>query len=204
LAIVELFKVLYEYDFRYNRIKDNEIKIPSCHYVVDDIIIRGELSPLIDNINDIPSPYLTGLCDKFLNDNLLPLIQTTRGCPFTCTFCQAGHSYFNKIRRFSIDRIKDEIEYISKRAAVPELMLADANFGMYKEDIEICKVISSIQKDTGYPKYFHGIEGKSHKDRVIEAASMIKGTYLSAAIQSTNPSVLSKIKRKERINRSND
>ena len=50
-----------------------------------------------------------------------------------------GNEYFNTIRRFSSKRIKDELEYIAQRTIVPTLIVADANFGMYKEDVEISR-----------------------------------------------------------------
>ena len=36
----------------------------------------------------IPSPYLSGRLDQFLDGKLMPVIQTNRGCPFSCTFCR--------------------------------------------------------------------------------------------------------------------
>ncbi len=194
-AIIELFDRLFEYDFNIAIIKKNRLRIPSCHYMIDGEIVQGDLSPVLANIEEIPSPYLSGLCDKLLDKELIPLIQTTVGCPFSCAFCQAGDKYFNQIRRFSSERIKDEVEYIAQRTSDPTLMLADANFGMYLEDVEVSKKITAVQDKYGWPKYFVGIEGKKNKERVMEVATIVKGSFLSAAVQSTNPQVLKNVRR---------
>lgn len=194
VAIIKLFERLLEYNLDLGKIKNGE-SIVGSHYIFGEHVIRGDFI-LPQNLDKIPSPYLTGLCDNFLNEGFIPLVQTTRGCPFSCTFCQQGNSSFNRISRFSSERIKEEVEYIAQRATVTDLMLADTNFGMYEEDIDICRIIAEIQEKYGYPEYFHGIEGKNNKDRVIEAASIIKGSYLSAAVQSTDASVLDKVKRR--------
>lgn len=67
------------------------------------------------DINEIPSPYLSGRLDKFLDEPMyLPIVQTARGCPYGCTFCVSGKRSWNKLRTFSIDRIRDEFWYIQK------------------------------------------------------------------------------------------
>ena len=37
-----------------------------------------------------PSPYTTGLLDEFFDEKLTPMVQTSRGCPYSCTFCHDG------------------------------------------------------------------------------------------------------------------
>ena len=62
-------------------------------------------APRIKNVSDIPSPYLTGLLDKFFDDKLDPLIQISRGCPFKCTYGVDGDDDVKVVYRFDVDRV---------------------------------------------------------------------------------------------------
>ena len=58
----------------------------------------------IDDLASMPSPYLDGLFDELIKDceyNLEGTIETTRGCPYSCTYCEIGTSYYQKIRTCS-------------------------------------------------------------------------------------------------------
>ena len=140
---------------------------------------------------------MSGICDELLEDEkITPLLQIARGCPFKCSFCQEGESFFNKVRRFSIERLTKELRYIAKRTQSPVLQLADSNFGMYKEDITVCKEIVKIQEEFNWPKYVADFSGKNQKERVLDAVETIHGShFLSAAVQSTDPEVLKAVKR---------
>ena len=100
------------------------------------------------NLDFIPSPYLTGILDKFFLDRRLsPMIQTNRGCPFTCTFCADGHSSQSKVKLFSMDRVKKELEYIADHidpTLQKTLFITDLNFGMLPRDVEIASFINDI------------------------------------------------------------
>ncbi|MBL6935494.1 MAG: hypothetical protein ISR48_08785 [Alphaproteobacteria bacterium] len=198
-----LFETLRQYDFDAEKMKADKVVIPGCHYLSDGDFIAGEEVSAMRDLDEIPSPYLTGLCDKFLaNEKLVPLMLTARGCPFKCTFCQEGKDYFNVVRKFSFDRVRDELDYVASRTKNPDLIFADSNFGMYKHDADICREIVRVQESFGWPKYFVGIMGKNKKARVLEAAEIIRSgvfgggsVWLSSAIQSTDDKVLEKVKR---------
>ena len=198
-----LFEALRQYDFDVEKLKADKVVIPGCHYLSNGEFIMGEEVAAMRELDEIPSPYLTGLCDKFLaNEKLVPLMLTARGCPFKCTFCQEGDDYFNVVRKFSFERVCEELDYVASRARNPDLIYADSNFGMYKHDADICREIVRVQEVHGWPKYFVGIMGKNNKARVLEAAEIIRSgvfgggsVWLSSAIQSTDESVLEKVKR---------
>ena len=67
------------------------------------------------NLAEIPSPYLSGRLDSFLDGKLLPIIQTNRGCPFSCTFCTEGQSYWSKVKVKPKEVVAGEISYISEK-----------------------------------------------------------------------------------------
>jgi len=200
LAFVDLLKALLRYNLNVKRLKSDRLNIQNCHYLSNGAYIQGEsLTPLQD-LNEIPSPYLAGLCDSFISKGLIPLLQTTRGCPFQCTYCQEGDKYYSLVREFSLERIKNELKYIAQRTTVPNLILIDSNFGMYEKDLEICRDIALVQEKYGWPKYIRGIRGKGDgvdKDAILEASAIVQGAHLSAAVQSTDEAVLKNVKRKK-------
>lgn len=149
-------------------------------------------------LDEIPSPYLTGLLDPFFDGRLMPMISTNRGCPFRCTFCHDGTDHVNKVNSFSTERVKAELQYIGGR--VPEnihgLFISDLNFGMYKRDFEICEMISDIQKGKGFPSFIDATTGKNSKRRIISAVEKLGGSLrLSMSVQSMSDEVLENVKR---------
>ncbi len=162
-------------------------------------IRKGSAPGRIRELDDIPSPYLTGILDPFFDGRLTPFIETNRGCPFTCTFCHTGNAYFNKINMFSIERIQEEIDYIGvymKRFGIKNLHLADTNFGMYDRDREICQRLLEAQKKYGWPLQIIATTGKNKKEHVIEITQILGNTFsVNMSVQSMDPQVLKNIKR---------
>ena len=158
------------------------------------------LSPIdrIRNLDEIPSPYTTGLLDRFFDSELNPMIQTNRGCPFSCTFCVDGADDVRQVNQFSIQRTEDELNYIGTR--IPKnknlLYISDLNFGMYPKDIKICDIISQIQQNYGYPQRIIVSTGKNKKERIIDSIKRLHGALrFLIAVQSTDNTVLTNIKR---------
>ena len=179
-------------------------QVPNLLYLDDN----GKLATSIKqerltDLTAIPSPYISGRMDEFLDGRLLPVIQTNRGCPFSCTFCTEGQVYWNKVRRKSEDTIANELEVISSAMAkLPnqkrrnDLLIADSNFGMFKEDLDVCHMIAAEQSRADYPKYINVATGKNKKERVLEAAKIVNGAMkLAGSVQSLDPEVQKNIKR---------
>ncbi len=158
--------------------------------------------PRIDHLAQMPSPYLNGLFDMLVKDcpyELEGTIETTRGCPFSCTFCEIGTKYYQKIKTPAVEKVFREIDWLSKNKVV-FVYNADSNFGMMKEHLEITEYMVSLKKKTGYPQKHRCDWAKIHGDDVIKLAKLFyeaemdKG--LTIALQSLNPATLEAVKRK--------
>ena len=152
------------------------------------------------NLTDHPSPYLTGILDPFLTDtNLSPLIETNRGCPYACTFCNWGNATQEKINQFSLETVKEEVKYVceNSRNLTGFLYIADANFGILRRDMEIAKLIRNFTDERNFPKYVYIYFAKNTNDTIIDIADTLKTvTSMSMSKQTMNQETLVNIKRK--------
>lgn len=152
-------------------------------------------------IDDIPSPWLSGIFDEFFDGRLAPMIETNRGCPFTCTFCVQGVDWYTKVNYFSKDRLREEIDYIGARikARSPKmgvLRIADSNYGMFERDVELSGFVAEAQRKYGWPTFIDATTGKNKPERIIESLEKVSGALvLYQAVQSLDDDVLRQVRR---------
>lgn len=178
--------------------KTKQNNVMGCYSVLNGKLCKnGDFSPRVANLDDVPSPYLNGYLDEFLQDTRLsPLMESNRGCPFTCSFCADGIQAKSKVYSKSVSRFEQELEYIAQRYEGKTLTLADLNFGMYRSDVEISQEIAKIKEKYGYPYYIQVSTGKNNKARVLECAELLKGSMgLAASVQSLDKDVLTNVRR---------
>ena len=65
-------------------------------YRENDRIVSTEERPLLDDLGDIPSPYLAGILTP---RDEVTYLETFRGCPYRCAFCFEGKN-FPRLRFF--------------------------------------------------------------------------------------------------------
>ena len=184
----------------------DEVKQQITQSPIDGCISRNEQGQIqytiptvrISSLDEIPSPYLNGMMDKFFDGKLTPMLQTNRGCPFHCTFCTDGRDEVNKVNNFSTARVQSEIQYIAEH--IPKnthsLHISDLNFGMYPRDIEICESLVKIQEEFDYPKYIKCTTGKNQKDKIIKAIKKLNSSLrVTMSVQSLDSDVLNNIRR---------
>ncbi len=163
---------------------------------------HAEMRKRHKGVEEIPSPWLTGIMDEFFDGKMSPIIETNRGCPFSCSFCVQGTTYYSKINDFSLERMEAEIDYIgaliqSKSPNVGTLRIADANYGMYERDVTISEHIGLAQKKYGWPTFIDATTGKNRADRIIRSMEKVNGALvLYQAVQSLDDTVLRNVRRK--------
>jgi radical SAM superfamily enzyme YgiQ (UPF0313 family) len=179
-----------------------ERNIPSTLYRrPDGSVVRPQVWDRQKDIDEIPSPWLSGVLDEFFDGKLTPLMETNRGCPFTCTFCVQGTTWYTKVHNFSKDRIREEFEYVARRIhevcpSMGTLRIADSNYGMFERDIELSGYLGAMQKQYGWPTYIDATTGKNRADRIIKSVEQVSGALvLYQAVQSLDDNVLRNVKR---------
>jgi radical SAM superfamily enzyme YgiQ (UPF0313 family) len=159
--------------------------------------VKGPDVERIRDLDEIPSPYLTGRLDAFLQTGYFPILQIARGCPFSCAFCNSGVAQNSRVFAHSIENVKADLLYLAERIK-PEITLcfADDNFGMYERDEAIADYIGWLQDRYHWPRYIRTTTGKNKGERIIRVMRKTRGALpMTAAVQSMNPQVLKNIKR---------
>ncbi len=156
----------------------------------------------IENLNDIPSPYLEGSFDSLIrlnpDDRWLGLLETNRGCPHCCAFCYWGKKSKNKINKYSLERVYKELDWISKNN-IPFVFCCDANFGILERDIDIASKVAENKRKYGYPLTFSVQNTKNSNHRIFALQKVFNDMKLqkgvNLALQSLNADTLASINR---------
>ena len=159
----------------------------------------------ISSLEDMPSPYLTGVFDKIMAETTdvewNATVETNRGCPYACTFCDWGSLTYNKVKKFNLEKVFAELEWIGKNKC-GFVTVTDANFGMFVErDDAIADKLLEVQNQYGYPSTFAMSWAKDQKPEVFDIVfKLIKNPKfnqgLTVSVQSMDLDVLENIKRK--------
>lgn len=159
--------------------------------------ISNERAPRIDSINVFGAVYASGLLDKFLTAGYHPLMETVRGCPFTCAFCHASDPYNSKVLFLDQENFRKDMEYLGKHLSGQSdilLFFSNSNMGFYNEDMEMARIVRDSQKKYHWPKYINLSTGKDPQ-KLLEMLSIIDFEP-GIAIQTLTPEVLKNICRR--------
>ena len=152
---------------------------------------------------DYPSPYTTGVFDQMVIDNpdatWQVTLETNRGCPYACTFCDWGSATYTKVRRFDVERVRKEIDWIATHNC-SYIFCADANFGIFRDrDIEIANMLRGALEHPESKLESINIQFAKNSNETVFEIGRILGDALKGitfSVQSMNPDTLEVIKRK--------
>jgi len=119
--------------------------------------------------------------------------ETNRGCPYSCTFCDWGSNTMSKVRRFDMERLEAEIDWLG-RMKIGNVYCADANFGILPRDLSLADRLNAAYRRYGYPRQVNYSAAKNDPERVVAIALKFVETGICPnhmfAIQHTRPEVL--------------
>lgn len=157
-------KSFYEYLLALTERQPDFTQVKGLSFYRDKTLITTDAQVRIQNLDEIPSPYLNNI---FTRDYNFAIYETTRGCPYHCAFCYWGAATNDRVYQFSQERVFEEIDWIG-RAGIYDLQLADANWGMLKRDIEISQHIINTAKKYGTPAFVFYSSAKNQPQKVLE------------------------------------
>lgn len=116
-----------------------KLKAPGITCLSKDELVAGPAPRLIDPLDHLPSPARDLMplpCDG------VHLLETSRGCPHSCAFCETTQFYGNTWRAFSPERVADEVARLINDYNAWIILFADDNFAASSTRIiEICNLL---------------------------------------------------------------
>ncbi|NNE72866.1 MAG: radical SAM protein [Acidimicrobiales bacterium] len=163
-------------------------------------IVRTADRDRIAELDCIPSPYLAGTFSAYesLPGLECAIIETNRGCPYGCTFCDWGSATNSRIRKFDLERVLAELDWCAANKVV-RIWMADANFGIFSRDVEIAQRVADLKQADGFPRRFISNYAKNtvkhlrHIVEILATAGIVTEGLLS--LQSMDENTLATIRR---------
>lgn len=126
--------------------------------------------------------------------------ETTRGCPYACTYCEWGAGGTSaKISEKPLDIILKDIEILSM-FGVNEFEFIDANFGILARDIDIVNYLGAMKEKYNFPEsvMLYGLAKVKveKREKILDALfrnKLMKHYFMS--VQSSSQTALDNVKR---------
>lgn len=157
---------------------------------INDEVIKNKERHLIEDLDILPSPFLTG---NYQGSTNFTYYEASRGCPSKCAYCLS--SIQGKVRNHSLERVKQELDWFFK-SDYDQIRFADRTFNY--DSPRAREIITYIKKYNKKCKNFHfEIQADFLSDEIIDLLSDApRGMFhLEIGIQSTNPKALKAVHR---------
>lgn len=115
---------------------------------------------------------------NFDTTNSMIVYESSRGCPYGCTYCDWGGGTYTKVVKKPMETIFAELEFLCANK-IESFYFADANFGIFKDDIKIIEHVAELKKKYGYPLAMSVENAKNNLDRVVEIQKLLIKNQLS-------------------------
>lgn len=108
--------------------RPNLSALPSITYKDNGEIISNPDGYMIKNLDSLPLPARDLVIDCDYNQYKSHYVMTSRGCPYSCSFCSDRRMWRKKVRRRSIENVIKEIKHLNATYDVGFIDFVDATF----------------------------------------------------------------------------
>jgi len=168
----------------------DHIVIGEGEYAIRDIV-AGKVEerivqyPSIENLDALPMPAWDYFYEmpydwggNWLPESPVFTMNTSRGCPFDCTFCSVGSIWGRRYTCFSARRVVADIEHVVKHHGAKGIYFREDNFTLNKDRLyEFCNLM--IEKGINVPWVCETRASSLDRETVeLMARAGAKGAYI--------------------------
>ena len=136
-------------------------------------------------------------------DYLLVGIQFSRGCPYTCEFCNVIELFGRKSRTKTVKQVVNELQYLHHLGYRGHVFFVDDNFLANRKCVDKLLIeIGKWSKGNKYPFYFAAnvTINLAGNDKLLQMMKEADFRYISIGIETPDNDVLKMAKKEQNIN----
>jgi anaerobic magnesium-protoporphyrin IX monomethyl ester cyclase len=164
----------------------------------DGRVMHNPQRPFVRDLDSLPIPawHLLDL-DRYrlpLKGDKFLILSPVRGCPYLCNFCTAQTYYGKKLRKKSVPKVMEEIEYIIDRFGISQFFVwADTFTADRGYVMEFCQAVKDRKLEIGWTcnSRVDTVDGT-----LLETMARAGCWMISYGIESGNQEILDQVKKK--------
>jgi hypothetical protein len=155
--------------------------------------VACEERPFVEHLDSLGFPRYEGFPLSAYGDTMQ--VVSSRGCPFSCTFCAAHLSMGKRWRARSAENILEEFAYWTERG-YRKFNFVDSNFFMSQDRvIELCDVLKTLNLELSLTS--DGMRAASGKEAMLRKAKEAGLERVAVGIESANDDILGRVRKGE-------
>ena len=143
------------------------------------------------DLDTLPSVFLSGMADPFVQPGASVLWEMTRGCPFSCAFCFESKG-IRSVRHYDYERVGKELDYLVAHD-IQDVFILDPTFNMDKQ--RTVRLLSLLVKKAPSIHFTFELRAELLDAELADLFAQLN-CALQIGLQSSNEKVLQAINRR--------